>query len=603
MSFSIPIYNGDGYPFFTGSFADPRTVPYTISLDGHDYPIDLEQYRHNGVARFRNGVVTSNEVNDGLLNPEGAWWRYRYSWHSGAGQEIDELDPDSVASRFQASRGVNVWDKYQLCLLNDTTNKLTVAAAAIHMVSTATYIYVSDGTGVKRSADLTTWTAITGLTGTVQGMATDGTTAYIATTTNVYKVATAGVGATLVSTATSASYDKIAFVSNKLIVASDNVIGELTTTTFDAIYTHFQPAFRWKAIFGVGSRIYMGGFAGNRSELYTTTTTDAGAIALSAEAASFFSGELLQSALSYGGSVILGTSEGIRFAQLGSDATLTYGALISDFGGATEMAAQGRFVYVAVENFPDSGSGVVRLALDEFTAPLQPAYAADVFTDALSDTVVAVARFDDKTLFAVTADELYASNTATYVTTGYVDSGDITFGTVEDKSVSQLRANFVALAAGESISVLATDQDNVTLGTKTASIDGQTTTTLDLAGDETNRTRVRFTLAGSGASTPCLEQWRLRGYPIAPGVEEWLVPLIIHSRNVVNDSEGQVLSFDPWTETARIRDNWQKQNIILYKEGSYSFRVRIDNFQIGSVEWRDGSDYFELNCTVRLLST
>ena len=81
------------------------------------------------------------------------------------------------------------------------------------------------------------------------------------------------------------------------------------------------------------------------------------------------------------------------------------------------------------------------------------------------------------------------------------------------------------------------------------------------------------------------------------------MPLIIHSQVVVNDSEGQVLSMDPWAETARIRQNWQDQSIVLYKEGDYAFRVRIDTFQIDGAEWRDGSDYFELTCTVRLLST
>jgi len=600
MSFSIPTYN-NGTPFFTGEFADPRVIPYTVSLDGRDYAIDLEKYRHNGVARFRNGVVTSSEVNDGLLNPEGAWWRYRYSWHSGAGQEIDELDPDSVGTRFQASRGIDVWDKYQACLLPSTENKLTVAAADIHMVSTGGYVYVSDGTGVKRSADLTTWSSVTGLSGTVQGMASDGSSCYIATTVDVYAVAT-GLGATAVSTATTPA-DTIAFVANRLIVAADNVIGELTTTTFDTIYTHFQSAFRWTAIFGVGSRIYMGGFAGNRSELYTTTTTDAGAIALSAEAASFFAGELLQAAMSYGGSVVLGTSAGIRFAQLGSDATLTYGPLISDFDGCTALAAEGRFVYCAVETFPDSGSGLVRLALDEFTAPLLPAYATDVFTTDSSDTIEAVARFGSQTLFAVTADEVYASSTTAYVTSGYIDSGDITFGTVEKKSVSQLRANFVALAPNEAIAIAVTNEKDASIGSKNITIDGETESTLDLAGEAVSRTRVRFTLSGDGTTTPCLEQWRLRGYPIAPGVEEWVVPLIIHSRTVVNDSEGQVLAMDPWTETARIRDNWQTQDIVLYKEGDYAFRVRIDNFQIDTAEWRDGSDYFELSCTVRLLST
>ena len=600
MSFSIPTYNS-GTPFFTGSFADPRTIPYTVNLDGQDYAIDLEKYRHNGVARFRNGVVTSNEVNDGLLNPEGAWWRYRYSWHSGAGQEIDELDPDSIASRYQASRGIDPWTKYQACLLPATEDVLAVAASAIYMVSTGGYVYVSDGTGVKRSADLTTWNSVTGLSGTVQGMCSDGSSCYITTTVDTYAVAST-LAASAVSTATTPG-QACAFVSNRLIVANDNVIGELTTTTYDAIYTHFQSSFRWKAIFGVGSRIYLGGYAGNRSELYTVTTTDAGALALSAEAASFFAGELLEAALSYGGSVVIGTSAGIRFAQLGSDATLTYGPLISDFGGCTSMAAQGRFVYCGVENFPDAGTGLVRLALDEFTAPLLPAYATDVFTEDTAADVEAVARFDDRTLFAVTADNVYANSTTDYVTTGYIDSGDITFGTVEDKSVSQLRANFNALAADEIIRIAVTDENGTSIGSKNITIDGETESTLDLEGSEVNRTRVRFTLEGDGTSTPCLEQWRLRGYPVAPGVEEWIVPLIIHSRTVVSDSEGQVLALNPWDETANIRDNWQTQQIVLYKEGDYSFRVRVDNFQIDSVEWRDGSDYFELTCTVRLLST
>lgn len=99
MSFSTPFY-GPSYDFFDGAFGDPRAIPYTINLDGRTYPIDIDNYRHNGVTRFRNGVTTSGEVNDSLLNPEGAWWRYRFSWHLGAGQEIDELDKNSVPERY-----------------------------------------------------------------------------------------------------------------------------------------------------------------------------------------------------------------------------------------------------------------------------------------------------------------------------------------------------------------------------------------------------------------------------------------------------------------------------------------------------------------------
>ena len=605
MSFSIPTY-GPGTPFFTGSFADPNVTPQGVSLNGVDYPIDLRKYRHNGLPRFRNGVVTSQEANDALLNPEAAWWRYRFSWHQGAGQNIDELDEDSLSARYEASRGVDVWTKYQACLLPDTeTKNKSLTASNIWMVATATYVYVSDGSTVQRCADpelgaSATWSSITGLSGTVQGMCTDGTNVYIATTSDVYVVSTT-VAASTFSTAGTASYDECAVVANRLIVAKDNIIGELGTSTFTPIYTHFQAGFVWTSIFAVGSRIYFGGYSGNRSEIYTAITDSAGALVLSTEVAQLAYGELIYTALAYAGSVILGTSFGVRFCQVGEDGTLNYGPLIDDYGACYALSAEGRFVWAGIENFPDSGTGLVRLALDTFTDTLLPAYAPDIFTTASSDQVEAIARFGDSTLFAVTADEVYGENPGSYVTTGYIDSGDITFGTVEDKAISETRVQYDELAANESVAIALTDRQGTSIGSKTDSIDGSDELTLDVVGNNIDRARVRVTLTGDGTTTPCLKQWRMRAYPIAPGTEEWIVPLILHSR--VRLDLGSVVSLDPWDATAEIRDIWQNQEIVLYKEGDYSYRVRIDNFQIDTAEWRDGADFFELTCTVRLLST
>ncbi len=600
MSFSIPTYNS-GTPFFTGAFADPRVIPYTINLDGQDYPIDLEKYRHAGLSKFREGVVTSAQISDNLLNSAGGWWRYRTTWDAGAGQKLADLEEDDRADQFFESRGVDPWEENQLCLLHDTTQKLAVTAAAIHMASTSQYLYVSDGTGVKRSADLTTWSSITGIAGTVQDMCSDGTNVYIATSTDCYTVAST-TAASLTSTAGATSYDKVAFVGNRLIAASANVVGELGTATFTAVYTHFQPSFRWTTIFAVGSRIYFGGYSGNRTELYTTDTGSTGALVKSAEAATFFAGELLLCALSYGGAVLLGTSEGLRFATLGSDSTLQYGPLISQPGAVRDIAAQGRFAYFAWENFPDSASGVGRAALDQFTSDLLPAFATDVYTEALVDDVVAVERFLDRTCFGVTADGVYVENTATYVTSGYLDSGELTFGTVEDKSISSILVRYDPIVATESVGVALEDEYATAIGNKTDSAAGSTSMNLDVVDGQANRTRVTLTLGGDGSSTPCITQWRMRAYPVAPPVEEWIVPLIIKSQVVVNDSEGQVLSLDPWTETAKLRSLWDTGEVVLYKEGNYAFRVRIDNFQIDAGEWRDGSDWFECVCTVRLLS-
>jgi len=601
VSFSIPTY-GPGSPFFTGSFSDPRNVPYAINLDGRDYPIDLSEYRHNGVDRFRTGVITSGEPNDQLFDTQGAWWRYRFSWHQGSDQAVGDLDQEALPARFEASRGVDVWTKYQACLLPSTEEVLSVAATTVKMVTTDQFVYVSDGTAVKRSSDLTTWNSVTGLSGTVNDMCTDGISVYIATTVNMYTVGSASLAASTTTSATPQAFDNCNFVSNRLLAGTANVIAEVTTTTIDDIYTHFQAAFRWTVIFNVGSRIYVGGYAGNRSELYSLSSDDTGVLIRSAEATSFYSGEQLLDAISYGGSVILATSGGVRFAQLGGDGTLTYGPLLDDMGQSQCVAAEGRFVWFGWENFPGDGCGVGRLALDTFVDTLQPAYTSDVFTEAVTDNIEALARFNGKTLFAVSGNGVYATTDAGYVTSGYIDSGAMTFGTVEDKSLSEFRARFTELAASETVSVALTDEDDEAVASRTISTLNARQLTLDLQTEEVERVKVRMTLTGPGTSTPCLRQWRMRAYPVAPVTLEWLVPLIIQSQVVVNDSEGQVLSFDPWEEVAHIRQLHEDSQVVLYKEGDYSFRVRIDNFQLGAVEWRDGSDWMEVRCTVRLLT-
>jgi hypothetical protein len=598
---TTPFYGG-GAPFFTGEYSLESQLPFTVTLDGRDYPIDLTEYRHNGLAKFREGVVTSSEPNDQLFNSQGAWWRYRYSWHLGAGQEIADLDADAIPFRFDDSRRVDPWNRYRICLQPATERKLAVTAAEIAMVATSQYVYVSDGTGVKRSADLTTWATVTGLTGTVNDMTTDGINCYIATSTAVYTVGSS-LAASATSTATpTTGFDRIEFVGNRLIVADANKIGELTPTTLDDFYTHYQVSFRWTAIFQVGSRIYVGGFAGNRSELFSVTTLADGSLALSAEASTFFIGELLNAALSYGGAVILATTKGVRFATLAQDATLQYGPLIEAPGDSKCVTAEGRFAWFGWDSIESGRAGIGRMALDEFVDVAQPPYAADLSTGLDSGDVVAITRFGGKTLFAVSADGVFGPTAATYETEGWVTSGAITFGTVEDKSLSQIRLAFSELDVGESVSVEVTDRFGTVLGSQTASTDGSVEMTLDLSGEETNQALVKLTLRGDNSSTACVNQWRMRGYPVAPGTEEWLVPLIIHSDLVVNDGQGQRMSVDPWEAMERIREKWLSGQVVLYREGAHTTRVRIDNFQIATADWRDGSDWFEITCVVRLLS-
>ena len=603
MSIATPLY-GPSTPFFTGTIATSTPQPDSVFLAGRDYPIDLPNYRNNGIESIRTNAVQSGEPADDILDPRGAWWRYRPTNHYGAGQEVADFGDDVEARQFWRSRGVDPWDEFCMKLHEDTEEVLSCSASVLPMVATDGFVYVGDGTGVQRSSDLSTWNAVTGLSGTVRSIDTDGTDTYIATSTGVYVVDPSGLAATLISPAD--DVQKVGFAANRLLAGRDNVLSEVQdpygTPAFDDIWTHFQASFRWTAIFNVGSRIYAGGYAGNRSELFSIQTNDSGDLVRAQEAAPFAFGELLNGAVSYGGAIVLLTSLGVRFAQIGGDGSLTYGPLITAGGDVKCATAEGNFAWFGWSDYPDAGSGLGRLALDRFVDTLQPAYAADIFTEAASADVVSCARFGGRTLFAVAGDAVYASDPGVYVVEGWWDTGRFYFGTVEAKKLTEILVSADALDTNDGIDVSVVDQADTEVGTAAVSTATATGLTVDLDGVSVFNANVRFTLTSDGTSTPCVKFWRMRAYPVAPSTEEWVVPLIIKSHVVVGDGQGQVQSFDVLAEVERLKDLWRNKTVVGYREGSKSYRVRIDNFQVQAHDWRDSSDYFEVHMIVNLIS-
>lgn len=603
MGLTIPLYGG-GYEFYTGSLVAGNPIPFTVSLDGTDYAIDLKQYRRNGLDTLRAGTVNSTEPNDELFDPQGAWFRYRYSFDHGQGQAVADLTPDADARRFLSSYGIDPWDRFAAELLPSTSLVLAASADTLPMIATGTLVYLGDGTGVKRSPDLTTWSSVTGLSGTVNAITTDGTDVYIATTTDIFRVTPASLAASAIGdTAGTPAFDNIAFVSNRLLASAAAELWEIGVTATTPIFTHFQAAFRWTTIINVGSRIYAGGFAGNRSELYAIQALEDGSLARAQEAAPFAYGELLRAALAYGGAVVLCTSLGVRFAQIGGDGILTYGPLITDSGDTRCATAEGRFAWFGWSVLGvASGSGVGRMALDQFVEALQPAYARDVYTNVVADDVWSTARFGGRTLFAVSGAGIYASSLTAFVTTGYIDTGLVYFGTVEVKRATDLAIATALLAASEGVAVEVSDQNGDSLGSGSVATVGATGFGLDLDATVADAISLRITLTGPGTSTPSLLRWRARAYPVAPPVEQWIVPLIIRSHAVVNDSEGQMRSYNVLAEVERIFGLWREKRAIMYSEGQRTYRVRVDNLEMQPTQWRDDSSTFEMTLVVKLIS-
>lgn len=606
MTFNAVLGRRNTFTFFTGQASvTPTSIqPFTVGLGGYTYPIDLRTYRMSSQETLRDNAVVASETSDSLFNANGAWARYRYSWHRGADQELGDLREDADPFRFSTSVGVDPWTEGRLTLLNDTTVSKSLTSSGSQLCVGNGRIYMSDGTALYYSTNLTSWTTATAPGGTVQSITTDGTDVYVATSTVLVKYANGAPGTPVAfSTAVTGNCTLVAFVANRLLLAKDNVLYEVSSSgTLTTIRTHYQAAFKWTTVFAVGSKIYFGGYAGTRSELYTATVDSSGNLVQAVEAAPLPINELLRTAYAYSGAVLLCTSSGARLATVGSDGTLTYGPLFAALGDVRCAAFEGRFAWLGWTNHPSGGRGLARLALDESVATLQPAYASDVYETAnTSANVTQVARFANKTIFIVDGQNAYAT-VSTYVTEGWLESGQLYYGTVEDKILTTMQATFQPLATGTSVYVAVYNDQGSLIEDELQTETNSQRLSFSLTGARVRYVNVRVQLAGTGAASPTLEFWRLRSYPVPPAVTQWIVPLILHSRVVVGGGMGQEKTFVPLDEVERIKTWYETRETINYQEGQRSYRVRVDAYELQPANWTDDGLFFENTLVVRLVS-
>ena len=600
-TFSVP-FRQQGAPFFTGTFSDENVLPHTVSLDGRTYAIDLADYRHASVQTLRDQVVTSTEPSDLLFSADGVWSRYRISWHQGAGQQQDDLSDDALPFRFLSSTQLHVWTRNQLTLHNATSRTKTVSSATPVVCVCNTYVYLADGNNLYRTTDLSTWATITttGI-GTIQALASDGQDLYVATTTQLVKVVGAATATSQFGTHVTGNITNVAFVGDRLLISDNNDLQEVAANgNTNSIEQHWQSAFRWTTIFEIGSRIYAGGFAGSHSELYSFVVDSSGALIRGNDAAPFAHGELLRTAHSFGGLVILCTNKGVRFAQPGGDGSLTYGPLLTAPGDVRCADSEGNLVNVGWTNYASGRAGLASYDVSRFVGPLQPAYASDL-SAAATGNVTGVVTLNGKTGFVVGTDGFYAEQT-TYETTGTIRSGRLYFGTVEEKRIVDLDVSFSVLTAGQSVTARVLDIDGTLIRQATAAIVGQKHLRIDLDSVAIHAAYVELILGGNGTTTPVVRDWALRGYPIPPSAEQWILPILAFSRVRLGDGMGQEVTYDNVDVINHVREMWISKRRVLLAFGDYVTRVRVDAFELRPTNWRDNGGWFEGLLIVKLIS-
>lgn len=595
----LAVLGQDPYTFYDGETSLNEAIPFTVRLDGRTYGVDLRNYRRSSLATLRDSVVSTGQVDDSLFNTDGAWWRYRRNWHAGAGQSIMDLGESRDSRRFDTSVGVDVWTEGELNLLPSTSlSTALVDGSTIRLAVTAGYLYALDDQVIYRTSDLTTWTQVT-ITGTPKDMTSDGVNVYVATTSKVEKVEPASPVAVHFANKV---LDRVWFAAGYLFGSDDKHLHTYSSTGSETtVYSHFLDSFIWTTVFAVGSKIYAGGYGGVKSELYGFTISSAGSLVLGAEVAPFGTNELILSAVSHVGLVLICTNKGIRLATPGADGSISYGPLIDDPGPVYDAAAEGQFIWFTWSGIGPNKTGLGRASLAVTPGTLQPAYASDIYAEQ-SATTTAVARFNGRTVFGVAGHGIYASSTTAFVTTGTLSSGKVYYGAVERKSVTDALASFDPLAAGEKITLSCYDDANQEIESVVGAQVGQSTIDVQLDGEQGNYFVVNVQLEGNGTSSPTFRYWRIRAFPVVPPVEQFLVPLQLYSKVVVNDGQGQLFSHDIDEEMEYLVSAWREKRPLTFIEGDQVRRVRLEAYEYTPHDWSDSLTGFEGTMVVRLVT-
>lgn len=594
MSLAAPLAS----PFYTGAGVSAE-VPgkWDCALNGHTFMYDWKN-TYTGVGRFVRQSIsllkpqqdTSGNVSEASLNPEEFARRAAESWHHGAGQtHLDRSDSDPF--RFRTSKGVDVWTKWGVSLLGDTTLEKASANTNLALVVAGSRIYLADGTALRYSTDLTFGTAASGLPApAITGLATDGFNVY---TTH----AASGIYKTDTSSSASASYNTRAangicgYVKGRLIVSNDNVIVNITgTSTETIILTHPNSAFRWVGVAEGPGFIYAAGYSGDKSLIYKTTIkADGTALDILSVAGELPDGEIVRSIQGYLGYLLVGTDKGLRLLTLDSSGDVSgSGRIIPTTSPVYCMEPQDRFVWYGLTDYDTSSTGLGRVDLGAFTETLTPAYATDLMASD-QGAVLSVVTFADLRVFAVSGAGVYGETTDR-VASGSVESGLVSYGLPDTKVAITLDVRHEPLTGSVASALSADGGAYVSLGSNTTAASTSLTVPAGEARAETFEIQVTLTRDSTPTLGPTVTRWTLEANP-APGRGAfWYLPLLLFEE--VTTATGSTERMDVAAEYAALVSMETLGEPITYQDGMGTSVVFLDDHEFLTASYTEKRDGF-----------
>ena len=477
-------------------------IAYDIAIAGQPFFLnntDETPYRRVTAQYRKNQVDMSREPGEQTLT--GWWLRSQSTFHFGQGIKFFEPAQDeSLRFQYSYSKGCNVWDKGQVTLLKDvftshiTTGNLQTNDRPFQIMRSIRYantdaVLLWDKYDVdKIDADGTLTHFIDYNSGTddpVYAICDDGTYAYWVTNKSsggankihVYKKAltgNSGTADTLMFNATGivATNAVMEYTKERIIMCVNDKVYEFSTTATalpTAVYNHNDPDHIFTSITSSGTAIYVAGYSGIQSNIYKFTLTTAGAmptLTSAITAAELPVGEVVFRIYYYLGYMAIGTSLGLRIAEVGSEGSIAYGPLLFESEQPVyDVAGYDKYLWCTTN--VDGHPGVTRVDLgQQIGSNLIFAYAWDLYDPSVTGFTTTSCSFlgntnrlafctanngaDDGTNYLEEADIL--------VPFAELRTGFIRYNTLENKIFKLLTPRFNTANGG--IGIQSVDQDN-----------------------------------------------------------------------------------------------------------------------------------------------
>ncbi len=607
----------------TGGQTTEGAYPFPVAIDGRGYIPDLSKYERRTLAQLRTQSDTSQEPGEQSLEIEGVWKRTGVAAYLGAGQQFYD-DVDSDRHRFYKSRGIDGWTRRKIQLLHDTGKVRDSANSGLRLLKVGTHMVLADGTQALISSDpLTagTWSVSDTASSPILTMASNGVKVFTACGTAGIRQFTPGVGSAsvLVAGGTFAA-TLVVYANGWLVAGAANVLQSIAASgTPTMIGSHPNPSFTWNTGTSAPNAIYVAGNAGDRAEIHRVVVDpQTGADLLPPVfAGDLPAGETINVLAYYAGTMLIGTSRGLRAATLNADGGLAIGPVIEDKSGEGVACFDGRGQYAWfgwVNDYDSNHRGLARANLARYTEDGVPAYSADLSANpavaAGQTTAVASWRVNatDYRVFAIDGQGVFAE-IDNLVPEGAIDVGFLGEASPEQKALGALSVSHEALMGTVTLQVRNEQGQEVEASSEIQASYGSGSVSRQLSGELLDLTIVLDRSEDDVTAGPVVRRWTMSVIPAPPAVEEIILPILMGNQ-VRDEKTGTVHQYDTYEEFFRLKEIENSRRVVTYREGQISYDVTIRSVEVPGVsylgkadrDWAKDRRFFETLLNVRMIT-